>query len=133
MKSFKSNKRAVSTAISSIIMIGATIACMTAATVYCQCEINAYHSMLGENLCIERVKIAPTSIWAYVRNNGHGAITLQFVRVNGKAYNFTAGKVLLDEGGGKNVTIQGGFGSGAYLLEFVSARWKVFSVEVKCP
>jgi flagellin-like protein len=135
MRDIRKNRRALSPLISSIIMIGVTIACMMVALVYCQANINNYHQAMGECVCIERVIFTPTTMKAYLRNNGHGTVVLKFARINGMAYNFNEGKVTLYETQGQWVTIQGYTvsASGSYLIVFVTANWKEFKVEVKYP
>jgi hypothetical protein len=128
------NKRGVSVAISSVILIGVTIALSIAALGFSQFMISQNHEEMGEALTIEKVIFTDTTIRAYVRNIGRGNMKLYFARVNGKAYNLIETDLSLPEGSsGKWVTISGYQHStnGAYVIEFITTHWRVFSIGVK--
>lgn len=134
MKKLLRNNKGVSTAIASTVMIGTTIACMLVAMNYAQTSVNTHHEQMGERLCIEKVFFNSSTISIYARNVGHGALTIQFARVNGRIYEFTEGCTLPDESG-VQLTVENYEVSseGVYQIELVSSHWNSFEAKVKYP
>jgi hypothetical protein len=136
MKRLSRNNKGVSPVLSSVIIVGITIACMLVAQQFAQNGIMSSHDKMGEKLCIERVCIGNPTIQVYVRNIGHADLLIQFAKVNGKIYNLTEGRVVLPQASeGQFVTIENYDTSpeDVYLIELVTANWNYFEAQVRYP
>lgn len=135
MRKLLRNNKGVSTAISSTVMIGATIACMLVAMNYAHTSINTRHEQMGERLCIEKVFFNSSTISIYVRNVGYGDLTIQFARVNGRTYHLTEVWALPEDSGVELLTVENYEVSseGVYRIELVSSHWNSFETKVKYP
>jgi hypothetical protein len=122
-KLFK-NKKGVAPTISAIMMVLITVISMTIAIGVGQNIITTRSEQMGERLCVEKVFFNSTHIQTYVRNTGHGDLTLENAIVNGKMYDFFEGRVTLFEDFGQFVFISNYDvdPQGMYVISFISSR-----------
>lgn len=129
----KNRRLGISPVISSVIMIVATIVCMTAVVAWSQGSIYDYHNLMGERIAVEKVIVTPNGstviIKVYVRNIGQTQVTLSYAIINTKMYNFAQGKTVISTQG-QWLTIQNcAVASLHYLIVLVSTRNNQFNTE----
>jgi hypothetical protein len=80
---------------STLILLGVTVFAMIIVIGYSQTIIAHQREQMGERLVVEKVFIEPSQISLWVRNIGHGDITVTQALVNGTFYDFWEAVIVL--------------------------------------
>jgi len=130
-------KKGASPIVSTLLLLGITIFAMVSVVGYSTDIIAHQSAQMGERLVVEKVFIEPTKITMWVRNIGHGELTIIEALVNQTFYTFTPSIVLPSPEGNPSATaeeivISGTFAPGLYqLCLFSSLSNKLGIVDVE--
>ena len=120
------HKKGVSPTVSAIMMVAITVMAMTVVVTFGLNFINARNTQMGERLSVEKVLFySNISIRVYVRNIGHGDLTLLQAKVNNKLYNLFQGNTVVIPTDGRFVTINlsPSLPKGVYTISFITSRY----------
>ena len=126
-KRFRSRK-GLTSIMSTLILLGVTVFAMIIVIGYSQTILAHQHDQMGERLVVEKVFIEPSQISLWVRNIGHGDITVTQALVNGTFYDFWDEVIVLPSpvynpaANATEIVISGAFDFGVYRISLFTFR-----------
>ena len=131
------HKRGTSPIVSTLLLLGITVFAMLMVVGYSNNIISHQSAQMGERLVVEKTFIEPTQISVWVRNIGHGELTITETLVNQTFHIFTP-KIILPSPDGNptavatEIIIPGTYTQGVYQLSLFTSRGnKLGIVEVE--
>ena len=135
----RKHQRGASPIVSTLILLAITVFAMVTVIGYSNNIISHQSAQMGERLVVEKVFIEPTQITVWVRNIGHGELTITEALVNQTFHLFTPAIILPSSDGNPSaaateIVIPDTYTPGVYQLSlFTSRANKLGIVEVEYP
>jgi hypothetical protein len=127
MKPIKKTGRGMSPITSTLILLGITVFAMITVIGYSNNIISHQSAQMAERLVVEKTFIEPTQITLWVRNIGHGELTIVEALVNTTFHSFSPGVILPSPDGNptaeaSQITISGTYTPGIYQVSLFTSR-----------